>query len=210
MAQLVGILANLTDAVAAFIPNLISAIVLLAIGLVLGKVFGRIVKEVLEKIKLDYYVTETEKPSISISGLFSMVTRWWIYLAFITAALSKEVLGIPELASWVGNVTNFVPNIIGAAIVVVVGYILSEFMRGQLKKTGKIYASIVAKILFFFVMYVSIAIALQILGLSTVLVNSILLVIVASFGLGVAIALGLGLKDAVTDISKRWVKKVKI
>jgi len=210
MAQLVGILANLTDSAVAFIPNVVSAVILLAIGLVLGKVFGRVVKEVLDKVKLDYYVTETEKPVISMSGLFAVVIRWWIYLAFITAALSENVLGIPALASWIGGVTDFVPNIIGAAVIVVVGYILAEFIRGQMKKTGKIYASVVAKILFFFIIYVSIALALPILGISAVLVNNILIIIVASVGLGVAIALGLGLKDAVADLSKRWVKKVKI
>jgi hypothetical protein len=177
MAQLVNILASLTDSAVAFIPNLVSAIILLAIGLVLGKVFGRVVKEVLDKAKLDYYVTETQKPSISLSGLFALVIRWWIYLAFITAALSKDVLGIPELASWIGGVTDFVPNIIGAAIIVVVGYILAEFIRAQMKKTGKIYASVVSKILFFFIIYVSIAIALPILGISAVLVNNILIVI---------------------------------
>ena len=209
-ADLMAILGGLGESAVDFAPNIASAIILLVIGLVMGKVFGRVVKEVLERIRLDYYVTETEKPAISLSGLFSLIVRWWIYLAFIAAALSERVLGIPPLAQWVANITDFIPNIIGAAVILVVGYVLAEFIRGQLKKTGKLFASIVAKVLFFFVIYVSIALALPILGISADLVNNILLVIIASVGLGVAIALGLGLKDAVAEISKKYVKKLRL
>ena len=209
-ADLMGILGNLGESAALFAPNIASAIILLVIGLVLGKVFGRVVKEVLDRIRLDYYVSETEKPAISLSGLFSLIVRWWIYLAFITAALSNDILGIPALAEWVRDINTFIPNIIGAAVILVVGYVLAEFIRGQMKKTGKLYATIVSKVLFFFILYVAIALALPMLGIRADLVSNILLVIIASVGLGVAIALGLGLKDAVADISKRWVKKIKV
>ena len=209
-ADLMTVLGNLGANAAAFAPNLASAIILLVIGLVLGKVFGRIVKELLDKIRLDYYVSETEKPVISISGLFSLVVRWWIYLAFIAAALSQQILGIETLSNWVSDITSFIPNIIGAATIVVVGYVLAEFIRGQMKKTGKLYASIVSKVLFFFIMYVAIALALPVLRIDATLVNYILLVIIASVGIGVAIAIGLGTKDAIADISKRYAKKIKV
>ena len=133
-------------------------------------------------------------------------------LAFITVALSQNILGLEPLSAWVSNINLFIPKVIGAAIIMVVGYVLAEFIRGQMKKTGKVFASIVAKILFFFILYVSVALALPILlgPENALLVGQILLVIIASVGLGVAIALGLGLKDAVAEISKKYVKKMKI
>ncbi len=203
-----SVLSNLTLQTASFVPNLAGAIILLVIGLVVGKVLGRVVKEVLERVKLDYYVTETEKPAFSLAALFALIARWWIYLGFITSAVG--VLQIAELTQWMRTILAFIPNIIGAALVVVVGYIIAEYIKGLLKKAGKIYAVIVGKVLFFFILYVSIALALPILGVSASLVNSILLVIIGSVGLGVAIALGLGLKDSIADISKRYVKKLKV
>jgi len=92
----------------------------------------------------------------------------------------------------------------------VVGYILAEYIKAQLKKTNQAHALIIGKVLFFFVLYVAIALALPILGIPATLVNNILLVIIGAIGLAVAIALGLGMKDAVADISKRYVKKMKI
>jgi hypothetical protein len=208
--EIVSVLTGLgTDAIA-FLPNLVTAVVLLVIGLIVGKIIGRIVKEVLVRVKLDYYVTETHKPVISLSDLFGLITRWWIYLAFISAALSREVLGIPALANWMAEITGFIPNVIGAAVIVVVGYVIGEYIKGQMKKTNKIYAALVGKVLFFFILYVAVALALPILGIPATLVNNILLIIIGSVGLGVAIALGLGLRDAVQDISKRYVKKLKV
>lgn len=208
--SLVAVLGDLTAGAVGFLPNLVAAIVLLVIGLVVGKILGRVVKEVLERVRLDYYVSETRKPPVSISSLFAVIARWWVYLAFIGAALSNQVLGVPALALWIAEVEAFIPRVIGAAVILVVGYVLAEYIRSHIRKGPTLYGALVGKVLFFFVLYVSIALALPILGISSALISNILLVIIASVGLGVAIALGLGLKDAVSDVSKRYVKKMKI
>lgn len=207
---LADVLANLTANTVDFLPNLVSAIILLVIGLVVGKVVGRVVKEVLDKLRVDYYVHETHKPIYSFSSIFSVITRWWIYLAFIAAALSRDVLGITQLSIWVAEINNFIPKIIGASVILVVGYALGEYIKSHIKKTQTLWGTLVAKILFFFIIYVSIALALPVLGLNASLVNNILLVIIGSVGLGIAIALGLGMKDAVSDVSKRYVRKLKV
>jgi|SRR3989344_5269039 len=208
--MVVEILAELTRNTVGFLPNLISAVVLLVIGLVVGKIVSRVVKEVLIRIKLDYYVSETKKPVYSLADIFAVVTRWWIYLAFITAALSREVLGITYLATWVAEINAFIPRIIGASVILVVAFVLAEYIKGHIKKTNLLWGAVVGKVLFFFVMYVAIALALPILGVSSTLVNNILLVIIGSVGLGIAIALGLGLKDSVNDVSKKYVRKMRL
>ncbi len=191
-----------------FVPGLIGAIILLVIGLVVGKVVGRVVKEVLDKAKVDYYIHETKKPVYSLASLFSLIVRWWVYLAFIAAAVA--VLQIPELVTWTAQVRDIIPGIIGASIVVVSGFVLAEYIRGQLRKLNKLYAELVGKVLLFFIMYVALATALPILGVTAPLVNNILLVIIGSIGIGVAIALGLGLKGAVDDVARRYVKKLRV
>lgn len=209
-SQIVDVLSQFTVSTVSFLPNLVAAVILLVVGLVVGKIVGRVVKEALEKLKLDYYVSETHKPSVRLGDLFGLVARWWIYLAFISAALSTNVLGIPSLALWVSEISAFIPRIIGAAVILIAGYVLAEYIRGHLVSLKKLYAEVVGKMLFFFVMYVALALALPILGVSAVLVNNILIVIIASVGLAMAIALGLGLKDAVSDVSKRYVKKLRV
>lgn len=201
------VLTNIVDSGAAFLPNLVAAIILLVIGLVVGKIVSRVVKELLVRVKLDYYITETHKPPISFSDLFALVTRWWIYLAFIVAALSQDVLGVPALAAWMAQVTAFIPNIIGAALIVVVGYLLGEYILGQFKKTGRGYGALAGKMLFFFVMYVAIALALPMLGIDATLVNFVMLTIIVSAGLAFALAVGLGGRNVVGAILQKWARK---
>jgi hypothetical protein len=68
------------------------------------------------------------------------------------------------------------------------------------------YSDIVAKILFFLILYISIAMALPLVGIDPTLVNNILLVIIGSVGLGLAIAIGLGLKDTIARMAKKKLK----
>ncbi|MBS3053467.1 MAG: hypothetical protein J4469_03110 [Candidatus Aenigmarchaeota archaeon] len=208
--QVVDVLSQLTANATALLPNLLAAIILLVIGLVVGKILGRAVKNVLDKIRLDYYVSETDKPAVSLSNIFSVIAKWWIYLGFITVATSMEILGIPALSLWVAEINAFIPRVIGAAAILIAGYVLAEYIKHHMKQLNNVWATLTAKTLFFLVMYVAVALALPILGVSATLVNNILLVVIASVGLGMAIALGLGLKDTVSDLSKRWAKKVKV
>lgn len=208
--QVVDVLSELTANATAFMPNLVAAIIVLVIGLVVGKIVGRVVKDVLDKVRLDYYVSETEKPAIQLSSIFGVIGRWWVYLAFITLATSERILNLPVLALWIAEINAFIPRVVGAASILIAGYVLAEYIKHHLKLLNRLWATLTAKALFFLVMYVAVALALPLLGLSATLVNNILLVVIASIGLGLAIALGLGLKDTVSDLSKRWAKKVKV
>ena len=209
MAGIAVVLTGLIDQAAAFLPNLVAAIILLIIGLVVGKIVGRVVREILARIKLDYYITETHKPPISFSELFAVIVRWWIYLAFIMAALSQEVLGVPALAAWMSQVTAFIPNIIGAALIIIVGYILGEYILGQFKKPGRGFGILVGKLLFFFIVYVAVALALPILGINATLVNFIMLTIIVSAGLAFALAVGLGGRGVAGAILQKWARKAR-
>lgn len=192
-----------------YIPNLVASIILLIIGLVAGKAVGILVKEVLVKLKIDEYIPLKKKKVISISDIFSIISRWWIYLAFISAALSEQVLGVPVIANWVASIMNFIPNIIGATVIIIVGYLLGEFIGNELKKSETHYGDLIGKVILFFIMYVAIAMALPLLGIPTTLVENILLIIIGSIGLGLAIAIGLGLKDVIAEMARRYLKESK-
>lgn len=206
---LANILQQYGMTLASYVPNIISAVILLVLGLIVGKVVGRITKQALDKLNIDKYIFETKKPTFSVSTMFTIIVKWWIYLAFIAAAFSKEILGITTLAEWVGTLNTFIPRIIGAALMIVVGYVLAEYIKDQIKKSDTIYANIVGKVTMFFIVYVAIALALPILGIPATLVNSILLVIIGSLGVGMAIALGLGMKKPVEQVATKYLRKAR-
>jgi uncharacterized membrane protein YoaK (UPF0700 family) len=101
------------------------------------------------------------------------------------------------------SILAFIPGLTKAIIVVIVGYALAEYVRRQVEASVITYSETVAKVLFFLILYIGIAMALPLVGIDPTLVNNILLIIVGSVGLGMAIAVGLGLKDTITRMAKK-------
>jgi tetrahydromethanopterin S-methyltransferase subunit C len=190
VAQLAATLTQLVDSAAVLLPGLVAAIILLVIGLVIGKIVGRVVKEVLVRVRLDYYVYEKAKAPISLSDLFSVVARWWIYLAFVTAATSTNILGIPAAAAWMASVNAYVPAIIAASVILGVAYVLSEYVKMHFLRQGTPNAAMTGKLIWFFVMYGALALVLPVLGLQSVS-REILLVAIGAVGLAFALSVGM-------------------
>ncbi|NIO44836.1 MAG: hypothetical protein GTN36_04785 [Candidatus Aenigmarchaeota archaeon] len=187
-------------------PLLLWALILLLIGLIIGKVGGWIVKQFLVKMKLDQYVFEKDKFKMKISDIFAALTRWILYLSFILIATTYLSFA-PELASLIKYAIGFLAGMVEATIIIVIGYSLACYIKERVIQSKTIYGDIVANIIFFLILYVSIALALPFVGIDTQLINWILIVIIASLGLGMAIAIGLGLKDVVRDIGKNYSKR---
>jgi len=200
---LVGLWGNFVNS----LPGLIAAIVTLIIGLIIGKVVGRIVKEIFIRLKVDEFVLEGEKMVFRFSDIFSVIARWWIYLVFIQAA--AEFLGIAAVTVFVSEIISFIPGLIKGALIIIVGYVLAEYIKDKIVSKKTIYGSIVGKIIFFLLLYISVALALPLLGIDATIVNWILLILIASVGLGIAIATGLGLKDVVAANASEYMKKAK-
>ncbi len=196
--------AQLTSNLMVYTPNVLLALAILIVGYVVGKVVDAILKAVLKKADVDKYF---RKPSLpKISEFVPFVCKWYVYLAFISAAFSQEVLGIPMIALWVASIMSFIPNVVGAAVILFVGYVLGQWLKDTISVKRNVYAEITGNTVLFFVMYVALAMALNLLSIPTTLIEMILVIVVASVGLGLAIALGLGLKDVVREISFEFVR----
>lgn len=187
-----------------FFPNLLGAVILLLLGLFIGKIVGGVVKRLLIKLRVDRLVFAAR--AVRLSDIFSTIIRWVIYLAFIWAAV--ETLGIVALTEIMrGIVLQFLPGILWGIVILVVGYVVAEYVKNLVEKSRVTYSEIVSKAVFWLILYVAIAAALPKFGIDPTLVNNILLIIVASAGAGMAIALGLGLKDIVRESAQRYLRK---
>ncbi len=204
MVEFTEVLVSISESFVKFLPNVIGALVLLGIGWLIGSVVGRIVKEVIRRLKLDDLLFKKKKPLFKLSDLFSIIFSWAIYILFIQA--SFETLGVPVLVEALGAILAFIPGLIKAIIVVIAGYAVAEYVREKIEESKIMYSNLVAKIMFFLIIYIAVATALPSVGIDASLINMILIIIVASFGLGIAIAIGLGFKDTVARLAKKKFK----
>ncbi len=193
------------NSVILFFPKIVAAVILLAIGWGIGSLVGRIVKELMLRFKIDQYISKRGS-MLRLSDIFPVIFEWVIYLVFIKA--SVEALGVQALIDFVGMILNFIPGLLGAVILVIVGYVIAGYVQKQIEKSKIIYSAIMGKILFWLVIYIAFALALPLVGIDATLINNLLLVIVGSIGIGLAIAIGLGLKDVIAVIAKKKLKQI--
>lgn len=187
---------------AVFLPKIAVAVVLLLIGWIVGWVVIKVSKKIFEMVKIDSYITHEGKSHFSLAKILPVVFSWFVYLAFIQAAV--EALGIMSLVESVGAIMAFIPGVIGAVLVIVAGYAIGEYVRRQVESVKVMYSDLIARGLFFLVLYIAVATALPLVHIDATLINNILLVIMGSIGAGMAIAIGLGLKDEVASMARTY------
>ena len=189
------------------LPDMITAIIILILGFVVGKIVGKIVKEILQRIKIDNYITEKEKFKLKISELGSILARWTIYIWFIQ--LGVAALKVAEITAITMSAVDFLFGAVGAVIIILVGYIFAYFVKEKVVHSKTFYGDIIGNLIFFLIIYVSVALALPFVKIDPTLINWLLIVIVASLGLGLAIAIGLGLKDVVAETARGYSRKFR-
>ena len=201
-----GALGSIWLATLEVLPGLLTAILLLIVGFVLGKLIGRGIKELLIKANVDKHIA-IKQEHLRLSNLFSVIIKWLIYLLFIQQA--SLALGIIAVADAFGMLVSFLPSMLEAIIVVVFGYVIAKYVEETVRESKLAYTGIMSKVFSFFIVYVAISIALPLVGLSDKLVTNILLIIVGSAGLGFALAFGLGMKHFFEDLGSDLGSHVK-
>jgi hypothetical protein len=189
------------------IPAFITSVIILIIGFIIGKVVGKVVKEILSRVKIDNYISEKEKFKLKISDLGSMLAKWVIYIWFIQLGITA--LGLAELTQITMGAVNFLFGAFGAVVIILVGYIFAYFVKDKVVHSKTFYGDVVGNLIFFLIIYVSVALALPFVKIDPTLVNWLLIVIVGSLGLGLAIAIGLGLKDVIAETAKGYSRKFR-
>ena len=204
-----------------FLPNFLAAIIILIIGWILGRILGRVVSEVLDRIGVDDALRKTtigrqiERSTMNISHLFDLIIRWFIYLIAILAAVS--VLQIPALTTAVAAIVAYIPNIVAFILILVVGFILIDWLMDILQNMGEVWDiqgfGFITMLIRTFLYFVVAILALQqlLIDLSIIYVFVVPLAWGVALGIGVAIAVivGFGLKDRAPEIMERLMGRVR-
>ncbi|MDY6769861.1 MAG: hypothetical protein SVU88_02710 [Candidatus Nanohaloarchaea archaeon] len=191
------------EATRAFLPSLFFAAVILVVGYIIGRATYAVVNRVLEHTEIDAYFQEEGHLELRLSDLFADLAKWIVYFAFLWQA--GQILGVVAINRMLEALVNYIPGVIGAIAVFLAGYGIAIYTKDQVVGAETLYADLIGKTIFFFVLYVAFATALDLARIPTQLLNNILLLLVASGGLAFAIAAGWGLKDVFQDEAERYI-----
>src|SRR5919112_429952 len=117
-------LSQFATTIAEAAPKIVAALILLGIGLLIGRIIGWIVRKVAEKMNLDRYWSRTgigesvSRAGWNLTRIISVAARWFVYLFFISAAVN--VLEFTQLSQAINDVWLWIPNVVAFIIILVV------------------------------------------------------------------------------------------
>jgi hypothetical protein len=188
-----------------YVPALAGAIVILVIGWLVAKLLESIIARVLKAIRLD---EASDKAGISnilaqgeikltLSELIGALIYWIVILVVLATALNA--LNLTIAADMIGKLVGYVPNILAAVFILVLGSFLANFVaaivRTSAGNAGIGNAKLLAKITHVLVVIFAVIAAIEQLQIASALIVLAVNVILISIGIGIALAFGLGCKD---------------
>ncbi len=202
-----------------FVPNLVVAIIVIIAGVFIGKLLAKVVDKVLSQIgfnKLGDKINDIEAIKkfdldIKLSKVVGKVLYYFVLLVFIIAA--ADTLGVPAITSMVLLLVEFIPKIISAAIMMLVGVLLADILRKFVSDlcasfniaSGKLISSAV----FFFVLTIVIIASLAQAGINTDLLEFTFSVLVGGIILAFSIGYGFASKEILLNIIAGFYSKNK-
>src|SRR5919198_3291203 len=193
-------------------PKIVAALILLGIGLVVGRVIGWIVKKVAQKMNLDRYWSRTGiGESISRAGwnltrIISVAARWFVYLFFISAAVN--VLEFTQLSQAINNVWLWIPNVVAFIIILVIGAIIADFvgrwMQRELPARGVVGGKSIGLVATGILYAIVLVVATTQLRIGETVLNSVISALIwgmaAAIAIGVGVGLAYGLREAIPSL----------
>ena len=195
------------EGVGDFLPNILAAILILIIGWLIARVFRGAVRRGLQLIK---FPTIAEKAGIdgflqtggvkqASTDLVAVLVYWLVMLMVLLTTVNALRL---EVASQLLNeILLYIPNIIVAVIVLVVGLYAANFVAGLVRtaaaNAGIAEAEVVAVVARYALIIFTFAIALNQLRIGEDIVANGFLILFGAACLAGALAVGLGSRDVV-------------
>lgn len=209
---IVSPLANLWFSFVKVLPGIVAAIIVLIVGYFVALGLGSLVRVILVKSGLDaYYKKGNFAKSVGhfkISHIIGEVTKWYIFIVFLQAAV--DLLSLGTLSTLLSQFVAWLPNVIVAAIVILFGVALAHYVSQKVEEhtevNGVKFFSKVLKIVILFIVFV---VALENIGVNVSLLENLFLLLVGALAVGMAIALGVGLGGSLKSEGKNIVNELK-
>lgn len=207
---------SLTNALNSFlnaIPQVIGALLIIVIGWFISNVLARLVREVLERGGADRLFAKhggevygSRSSAFQPSVVASEVVKWIVRFIFLVAA--ANVLGMPQVSLLLNQVLLWIPNLLVAAVILLVAPLLARFVRGAIEvgagQMGFSNARLLGRIAEIAIVAFAVLVAINQLGIAADLINILFIGIVAAVSLAFGLAFGLGGRDVAARITEDW------
>lgn len=200
-----------------YVPLLLGALVILFAGYLLAKLLERVTDRVLTRIGLNRWLerggvldaVERTGWRARPSRVFANLIFWFVMFAVILIA--ANALGLNALADLFSELVGYIPSLIAAIVIVLVGIVLGDFVEGLIRASaGALHGgTTMARVGRGSVVMLAIFMALQTLGIAPDIVTTAFAILFGAVALAMALAFGLGNRELAGEVTREWYQRVR-
>ncbi len=198
-----------------FLPHLAAALGILLAGFAIAKMIERGTDLFLHRIGFDRWMRdggviealERAGTSLDPSTVLAKLVFWTVMLLVIL--LAANALGVEAVSSLFAELLAYIPNVIAAVIVLVLGILLGEFVKDLvLASAGALPGGpTLARAAKVSVILLSAFMALEQLDIAQDIVLVFFIAVVGAGALAAGIAFGLGAQGIAAEMSREWYER---
>ncbi|MEP6571487.1 MAG: mechanosensitive ion channel [Gemmatimonadota bacterium] len=192
------------------LPALIGALVILLTGYLVARQLQRWTDRTLQRLNFNRVA--------DAGGLSEAVSRahidpvhavgklvFWLMM-LVVILLASTALGLENIKEMFGRMLSFIPTLISGIVIVILGIIIGEFVRGLIVASAGSVAGVptLAKLAKGAMVVIAIFMGLQQVGVADEIVTSAFTLVLGSIALATGLAFGLGNRELAGEITRRW------
>ncbi len=193
-----------------FLPRLVIAVVVFILGVVIANALDKAIVRIVGLLKIDELLEKLEVKDVLIrSGLkvdighiFGWIVKWFIMIVALIA--SADALGWDQVTIFLSQVVAYIPNVLIAVIISLVGLLLGSFVKKIVQsalEAAKMHsATFISSIAKWSIIVFSFMAALVQLGIAQALIQTLFTGFVAMIALAGGLAFGLGGREHASRI----------
>jgi len=203
-----------------FVPNLFGALLILLVGYILAKLLTTLLKRLLNAVGVDKLgdrlqnidVVANADLEIRLSTLLAQILYYFLMLIILVAA--TDVLGMPVVSNLVSSAIAYIPDLIAAIIILIVGVILADMLKDFIVVACRSFAipaaGMIGSIVFWFVLISVLISALSQAQIETSFIIANLSILLAGLAFAFALAYGLAARPLLGGFLAQFYNRGKI
>ena len=204
--ELTRILSVIWDFLLGIVPKLILGLFVLLIGYLIARIVQSLVTRIigyLNRTINNRLKSQLLQVNMDSSKTYVGKTFYWIII-IIFVSLFTEILGLPVITLWLKGLSEYLPNILAAVIIIfsgiIFGRLVSDLVRNGALKAGISNSNTLSKLTRYVIMIIAIIIAIDQIGFDITFLTQLIYILLATFLIGAALAFGIGAKTSVSNI----------
>ncbi len=202
------------------LPSILAAVVVLIIGWIVASGLGKLVQRAIELTQIDDAIDKAGLDrSLSDAGidfnlakLIAWLAKWFVLVVVMIAV--ADILNLTQITDFLQKVALFIPNIIIAVVILLVGLVLGNFTYKVVEKAVKASklsatAGVLATLAKWSIIVFSFLAALSHLNIAKELIQTLFTGMVGMLALAGGLAFGLGGKDEAKEVLGRVRKEMQ-